>query len=143
MGACKECDGLGQMTFIDPNRVVAFPHLSLASGAIKGWDRRNQFYFQILEGLSKRYSFDLETPFEELSPNIQNIILKGSGKEKILFFYLNGNGSKTKKEHSFEGVVPSLERRYKETDSLAVREELAKYLNSQTCPECEGTRPLP
>ena len=140
MGACKECDGLGQMTFIDPNRVVAFPHLSLASGAIKGWDRRNQFYFQILEGLSKRYSFDLETPFEELSPNIQNIILKGSGKEKILFFYLNGNGSKTKKEHSFEGVVPSLERRYKETDSLAVREELAKYLNSQTCPECEGTR---
>ena len=140
MGACKECDGLGQMTFIDPKRVVAFPHLSLASGAIKGWDRRNQFYFQILEGLSEHYSFDLETPFEELSPNIQNIILKGSEKKKILFFYLNGNGSKTKKEHSFEGVVPSLERRYKETDSLAVREELAKYLNSQTCPECEGTR---
>jgi len=140
MGACKECDGLGQMTFIDPKRVVAFPHLSLASGAIKGWDRRNQFYFQILEGLSKHYSFALETPFEELSPNIQNIILKGSGNEKILFFYLNGSGSKTKKEHSFEGVVPSLERRYKETDTLAVREELAKYLHSQTCPECEGTR---
>ena len=140
MGACKECDGLGQMTFIDPKRVVAFPHLSLASGAIKGWDRRNQFYFQILEGLSKHYGFDLETPFEQFSPDTQDIILKGSGKEKISFFYLNGNGSKTKREHPFEGVVPSLNRRYKETDSLAVREELAKYLNSQTCPECEGTR---
>ena len=140
MGACKECDGLGQMTFIDPKRVVAFPHLSLASGAIKGWDRRNQFYFQILEGLSKHYGFDLETPFEQFSPDTQDIILKGSGKEKISFFYLNGNGSKTKREHPFEGVVPSLKRRYKETDSLAVREELSKYLNSQTCPECEGTR---
>jgi excinuclease ABC subunit A len=140
MGACKECDGLGQMTFIDPKRVVAFPHLSLASGAIKGWDRRNQFYFQILEGLSKHYGFDLETPFEQFSPDTQDIILKGSGKEKISFFYLNGNGSKTKREHPFEGIVPSLKRRYKETDSLAVREELSKYLNSQTCPECEGTR---
>ena len=140
MGACAECDGLGQITFFDPKRVVAFPHLSLASGAIKGWDRRNQFYYQILEGLSKHYGFDLEKPFEQLSSNIQDIILNGSGKEKILFFYLNGNGSRTRREHSFEGVVPSLKRRYKETDSLAVREELAKYLNSQTCPECEGTR---
>lgn len=140
MGACAKCDGLGQITFFDPKRVVAFPHLSLASGAIKGWDRRNQFYFQILEGLSKHYGFDLEKPFEQLFSNIQDIILNGSGKEKILFFYLNGNGSRTRREHSFEGVVPSLKRRYKETDSLAVREELAKYLNSQTCPECEGTR---
>jgi excinuclease ABC subunit A len=140
MGACAECDGLGQITFFDPKRVVAFPHLSLASGAIKGWDRRNQFYFQILEGLSKHYGFDLEKPFEQLFSNIQDIILNGSGKEKILFFYLNGNGSRARREHSFEGVVPSLKRRYKETDSLAVREELAKYLNSQTCPECEGTR---
>ena len=140
MGACKECDGLGQVTFFDPDRVVAFPHLSLASGAIKGWDRRNQFYFQILMGLAKHYGFDLEEPFEKLSLDVQNIILQGSGKEKILFFYLNGNGSKTKREHSFEGVIPSLKRRYKETDSLVVREELAKYLNSQICPECKGTR---
>lgn len=140
MGACSECDGLGQITFFDPKRVVAFPHLSLASGAIKGWDRRNQFYFQILDGLSKHYSFDLEKPFEQLPLNIQDIILNGSKKEKILFFYLNGNGSRTKRQHSFEGVIPSLKRRYKETDSLAVREELAKYLNSQACPKCEGTR---
>ena len=140
MGACKECDGIGQITFFDPNRVVAFPHLSLASGAVKGWDRRNQFYFQILEGLSKHYGFDLEKPFEQLPSNIQDTILNGSGKERILFFYLNGNGSRTRREHSFEGIVPSLKRRYKETDSLAVREELAKYLNSQICPKCEGTR---
>ena len=140
MGACTECDGLGQITFFDPKRVVAFPHLSLASGAIKGWDRRNQFYFQILEGLSKHYSFDLEKPFEKLSSNIQDTILNGSGKEKILFSYLTGNGSRSRREHVFEGVIPSLKRRYKETDSLAVREELAKYLNSQTCPKCEGTR---
>ncbi|MBL80126.1 MAG: excinuclease ABC subunit A [Nitrosomonadaceae bacterium] len=140
MGACKECDGLGQITFFDPNRVVAFPHLSLASGAIKGWDRRNQFYFQILMGLSQHYDFDLEEPFEQLSLDVKNIILQGSGKEKILFFYLNGNGSRIKREHSFEGVIPNLKRRYKETDSLVVREELAKYLNSQICPECEGAR---
>ncbi|TFH12679.1 MAG: excinuclease ABC subunit UvrA [Nitrosomonadales bacterium] len=140
MGACPECDGLGQITFFDPKRVVAFQHLSLASGAIKGWDRRNQFYFQILEGLSKHYNFDLEIPFEQLSSNIQDIVLSGSGKEKILFSYLNGKGSRNRHEHSFEGVIPSLKRRYKETDSSAVREELAKYLNSPTCPKCEGTR---
>ncbi len=140
MGACPECDGLGQITFFDPKRVVAFPHLSLASGAIKGWDRRNQFYFQILEGLAKHYDFDLEVPFEQLSSNIQDIILSGSGKEKILFSYLNGSGSKNRREHSFEGVIPSLKRRYKETDSLTVREELAKYLNSQICPNCKGAR---
>ncbi|MEE8150864.1 MAG: excinuclease ABC subunit UvrA, partial [Nitrosomonadaceae bacterium] len=140
MGACPECDGLGQITFFDPKRVVAFPHLSLASGAIKGWDRRNQFYFQILEGLAKHYDFDLEVPFEQLSSNIQDIILSGSGKEKILFSYLDGSGSKNRREHSFEGVIPSLKRRYKETDSLTVREELAKYLNSQICPNCKGAR---
>jgi excinuclease ABC subunit A len=140
MGACPECDGLGQITFFDPKRVVAFPYLSLASGAIKGWDRRNQFYFQILEGLARHYNFDLEVPFEQLSSNIQDIILSGSGKEKILFSYLNGSGSKNRQEHSFEGVIPSLKRRYKETDSSMVREELAKYLNSQICPKCEGTR---
>ncbi len=140
MGACPKCDGLGHITFFDSKRVVAFPHLSLAAGAIKGWDRRNQFYFQMLTGLASHYHFDLETPFEQLAADIQNIILSGSGKEKIVFSYLNTNGRKNKQEHTFEGIVPNLERRYKETDSQAVREELAKYLNSMTCPECTGTR---
>ena len=140
MGACPKCDGLGHITFFDSKRVVAFPHLSLAAGAIKGWDRRNQFYFQMLTGLAGHYHFDLEIPFEQLSADIQNIILNGSGKEKIVFSYLNTNGRKNKQEHTFEGIVPNLERRYKETDSQAVREELAKYLNSMTCPECAGTR---
>jgi excinuclease ABC subunit A len=140
MGACPKCDGLGHITFFDSKRVVAFPHLSLAAGAIKGWDRRNQFYFQMLTGLASHYHFDLETPFEQLVADIQNIILNGSGKEKIVFSYLNTNGRKNKQEHTFEGIVPNLERRYKETDSQAVREELAKYLNSMTCPECTGTR---
>jgi excinuclease ABC subunit A len=140
MGACPKCDGLGHITFFDSKRVVAFPHLSLAAGAIKGWDRRNQFYFQMLTGLASHYHFDLETPFERLAADIQNIILNGSGKDKIVFSYLNTNGRKNKQEHTFEGIVPNLERRYKETDSQAVREELAKYLNSMTCPECTGTR---
>ncbi len=140
MGACPKCDGLGQITFFDPRRVVAFPHLSLAAGAIKGWDQRNQFYFQMLTNLAGHYHFDLEIPFEQLAADIQAIILNGSGKEKILFSYLNESGRKNKQEHTFEGIVPNLERRYKETDSQAVREELAKYLNSMTCPECAGTR---
>ncbi|MCX7185126.1 MAG: excinuclease ABC subunit UvrA [Nitrosospira sp.] len=140
MGACPRCDGLGQITFFDPRRVVAFPHLSLAAGAIKGWDRRNQFYFQMLTSLASHYQFDLEIPFEQLAADIQAIILNGSGKEKILFSYLNESGRKNKQEHTFEGIVPNLERRYKETDSQAVREELAKYLNSMVCPECAGTR---
>ncbi|MEK6708437.1 MAG: excinuclease ABC subunit UvrA [Pseudomonadota bacterium] len=140
MGACPKCDGLGQITFFDPRRVVAFPHLSLAAGAIKGWDRRNQFYFQMLTSLASHYHFDLEIPFEQLAADIQAIILNGSGKEKILFSYLNESGRKNKQEHTFEGIVPNLERRYKETDSQAVREELAKYLNSMVCPECAGTR---
>ncbi|MEK7768883.1 MAG: excinuclease ABC subunit UvrA [Pseudomonadota bacterium] len=140
MGACPKCDGLGQITFFDSKRVVAFPHLSLAAGAIKGWDRRNQFYFQMLTSLAGHYHFDLEIPFEQLAADIQAIILNGSGKEKILFSYLNESGRKNKQEHTFEGIVPNLERRYKETDSQAVREELAKYLNSMVCPECAGTR---
>lgn len=140
MGACPKCDGLGHITFFDSKRVVAFPHLSLAAGAIKGWDRRNQFYFQMLTGLAGHYHFDLEAPFEQLAADIQNIILSGSGKEKIVFSYLNTSGRKNKQEHTFEGIVPNLERRHKETDSQAVREELAKYLNSMTCPECTGTR---
>lgn len=140
MGACPKCDGLGQVTFFDSKRIVAFPHLSLASGAIKGWDQRNQFYFHMLVSLSRHYNFDLEIPFEELSTDIQQIILRGSEKEKILFLYLNESGSKNHREHIFEGIIPNLERRYKETDSLAVREELGKYLNFQSCSACSGTR---
>jgi len=140
MGACPKCDGLGKVTFFDPRRIVAFPHLSLASGAIKGWDRRNQFYHQLLASLAEHYEFDLEVPFEQLPGNIQDILLNGSGKEKILFSYLNENGSRTHRKHTFEGIIPNLERRYKETESVTVREELAKYLNSQTCPDCNGTR---
>jgi excinuclease ABC subunit A len=140
MGACPKCDGLGQMSFFDPKRVVAFPHLSLAAGAIKGWDKRNQFYFQLLTSLANHYGFNLETSFEELPANIQDILLNGSGKEEIAFKYLNERGSFFEKRHSFEGILNNLQRRYHETDSTTVREELAKYLNSQTCPSCAGTR---
>lgn len=140
MGACPKCDGLGKITFFDPKRVVAFPHLSLASGAIKSWDRRNQFYYQLLASLANHYDFDLEVPFEQLAENLQDIILHGSAKEKISFSYLSESGKRNYRKHTFEGIIPNLERRYKETESLAVREELAKYLNSQTCPECGGTR---
>ncbi|AXV82653.1 excinuclease ABC subunit UvrA [Ralstonia solanacearum] len=140
MGACPHCDGLGQITFFDPKRVVAFPNLSLASGAIKGWDRRNQFYFQMLQSLAAFYDFDTDTPFEELPKDVQDVVLQGSGKQQIPFTYINERGRTTVREHAFEGIIPNLERRYKETDSIAVREELAKYQNNQACPECEGTR---
>ncbi|AYB61677.1 excinuclease ABC subunit UvrA [Ralstonia solanacearum] len=140
MGACPHCDGLGQITFFDPKRVVAFPNLSLASGAIKGWDRRNQFYFQMLQSLAAFYDFDTDTPFEELPKAVQDVVLQGSDQQQIPFTYINERGRTTVREHAFEGIIPNLERRYKETDSIAVREELAKYQNNQACPECEGTR---
>jgi excinuclease ABC subunit A len=140
MGACPECDGLGNINFFDPKRVVAFPHLSLASGAIKGWDKRNQFYFQLLQSLSEHYKFDLETVFEEIPERIQNVILNGSGSEHISFSYMNERGQIIKKMHSFEGILNNLKRRYHETDSGTVRDELAKYLNMQTCTSCEGSR---
>ena len=140
MGACPSCDGLGNINFFDPKRVVAFPHLSLASGAIKGWDRRNQFYFQMLMSLSQHYGFDLDTPYEQLPEPTQQILLNGSGKVEIAFKYLNERGTFFSKTHTFEGILNNLKRRYHETDSQTVREELAKYLNSQSCPECAGTR---
>ncbi|HAJ72000.1 MAG TPA: excinuclease ABC subunit UvrA [Methylophilaceae bacterium] len=140
MGACPKCDGLGNVTFFDPKRVVAFPHLSLASGAVKGWDKRNQFYFQMLASLSQHYHFDLETAFEELPEHIQQILLFGSGKEQITFRYLNERGTFFGKTHSFEGIINNLQRRYKESDSTAVRDELAKYINATACPDCAGTR---
>ena len=140
VGACPKCDGLGSVEFFDPTRVVAFPHLSLASGAIRGWDRRNQFYFQMLQSLATHYGFDIDATFEELPAEMQRIVLYGSGKTKIAFKYLSESGRNVTKEHSFEGIVPNLERRYRETDSIAVREELAKYRSHQACPTCEGTR---
>lgn len=140
LGACTKCDGLGQITFFDPARVVAFPHLSLAAGAVKNWDRRNQFYFQLLTSLAEHYQFDLETPFGNLDEPIRNTILYGSGKEKIHFSYLTESGRRQQETHPFEGIIPNLTRRYKETESQTVREELAKYLNAQTCPDCQGTR---
>lgn len=140
MGACPSCDGLGQITFFDPKRIAAHPGLSLAGGAIKGWDRRNQFYFQMLLGLAAHFKFDLEVPFDTLPPEIQQLILFGSGKEKIAFKYPGERGKSIVREDVFEGIVPNLERRYRETDSLAVREELAKYISNKSCPDCTGTR---
>jgi excinuclease ABC subunit A len=140
MGACPRCDGLGEITFFDPKRVVAFPHLSLAGGAIRGWDRRNQFYFSMLASLAQHYGFDVEAPFEALPERAQKVVLEGSGDEKIAFRYPGEKGRPTIKEHAFEGIIPSLERRHRETESVAVKEELAKYLNTRACPECGGTR---
>ncbi len=140
MGACPSCDGLGHISFFDPKRVVAHPELSLASGAIKGWDRRNQFYFRLLQNLAKFAKFDLETPFEDLPTAAQNLILHGSNQQDIPFEYLNEKGKVIIREHAFEGIVANFERRYKETDSPTVREELAKYQNNKPCPTCDGTR---
>ena len=140
MGACPSCDGLGHISFFDPKRVVAHPELSLASGAIKGWDRRNQFYFRLLQNLAKHANFDLEKSFESLPKKAQDLVLYGSGSQDIPFEYLNEKGKILFREHSFEGIVANFERRYKETDSSAVREELAKYQNNKPCPTCEGTR---
>ncbi len=140
MGACPKCDGLGNITFFDPKRVVAFPTLSLASGAIKGWDKRNQFYFQMLSSLAEHYNFDLETPFENLPEQAQDVLLNGSGKEQIAFRYLNERGTFFSKTHTFEGILNNLQRRYRESDSSAVRDELAKYINAAVCPDCSGTR---
>jgi len=140
LGACPRCDGLGTLTLFDPKRIVALPHLSLGSGAIKGWDRRNQFFFQMLSGLAEHYGFDLEAPFEALPAEIQQIVLYGSGRDRIRFTYLGERGNRYQREHTFEGIVPNLERRYRETDSSLVREELGKYLNTQVCAECSGTR---
>jgi excinuclease ABC subunit A len=140
MGACPECDGLGHIEFFDPKRIVAFPNLSLASGAVKGWDRRNQFYFTMLSSLAKHYKFDIDTPFEDLPEKAQQVVLYGSGKEKVPFAYINERGRTVIREHTFEGVVNNLERRYHETDSMAVKEELAKFINEKECPECHGAR---
>ncbi len=139
-GACTRCDGLGAREFFDPGRIVRDPSLSLPSGAVRGWDRRNAFYFQMLESLAKHYKFDLETPFEQLPENIRTIVLYGSGDELITFSYVGDRGLRYRRKHAFEGVIPNMQRRYQDTESLAVREELAKYLSQQPCPECGGSR---
>ncbi len=144
VGACPTCDGLGHMEFFDPARVVAFPSLSLASGAIKSWDRRNGYYFALLESLAKHYKFDIEQAFENLSENVQNAVLYGSGEEEIKFSYVMDSGSfegkKLSKKHPFEGIIPNMQRRYRETESTTVREELSRYRGSQPCTSCNGSR---
>jgi excinuclease ABC subunit A len=139
-GACPSCDGLGVKQFFDPERVVHHPHLSLASGAIRGWDRRNAYYFQLIQSLAKHYKFDIEKPWNELQERIRTVLLRGSDDAKIEFNYVAARGNSSSRAHNWEGILPNLERRYRETESLTVREELAKYLSNQPCPECQGTR---
>jgi len=139
-GACPGCDGLGVKQYFDPERVVVNADLPLAGGAIRGWDRKTTYYYQMIQSLAAHYDFDLETPFNNLSKKLRDIVLFGSGGEKIEFYYENSRGMQIKKRHRFEGVIPNLERRFRETESGAVREELTKFLNSQHCPDCGGTR---
>ena len=139
-GACPACDGLGVKQFFDPERVVVNASLSLAGGAIRGWDRKTTYYYQMIKSLAAHFDFDIETPFDELGKKLRDILLYGSGREKVEFHYANSRGMQIRKLHRFEGVIPNLERRYRETESGAVREELSKFLNSQSCPDCGGTR---
>ncbi len=140
VGACPGCDGLGITQFFDPSRVVVNPQLSLAAGAVRGWDRRNQYYFQLIQSLAKHYKFDVDTPWHDLPENTRHHILFGSGDEQISFRYITGASGAVTRRHRFEGIVPNLERRYKETESPAVREELAKFISERPCPDCNGQR---
>ncbi|MDE2345115.1 MAG: excinuclease ABC subunit UvrA, partial [Gammaproteobacteria bacterium] len=140
VGACPACDGLGVRQFFDPARIVAHPHLTLAGGAVRGWDRRNAWYFQLLQSLAKHYKFSVEIPFDELPEKIRKVVLYGSGNEVIAFRYINERGGSVSRRHPFEGIIPNMQRRYHETESQMVREELSKYLSSQPCPDCGGTR---
>jgi excinuclease ABC subunit A len=139
-GACPDCDGLGSIQFFDPDRVVHHAELSLPGGAIRGWDRRNAYYFQLIKSLSYHYGFDIDSPFGELPESIQKVILYGSDETKIRFEYLSEKHGTVTRRHSFEGVIPNMQRRYLETDSIMVREELARYQSNKICSTCEGTR---
>jgi excinuclease ABC subunit A len=139
-GACPSCDGLGVQEFFDPQRVVSHPHLSLAGGAVRGWDRRNDHYFQLIQSLAKHYGFDIEAPWTELPERARHVLLHGSGDEVIEFSYREAAGRRARRRHPFEGILPNLTRRYRETESPMVREELARYLGVRPCPECQGTR---
>jgi len=140
VGACPGCDGLGITQFFDPARVVVNPQLSLAAGAVRGWDRRNQYYFQLIQSLAKHYKFDVDTPWHDLPEATRHHILHGSGDEQISFRYVAGTSGAVTRKHRFEGILPNLERRYKETESPAVREELAKFISERSCPDCNGQR---
>jgi excinuclease ABC subunit A len=142
-GACGGCDGLGHKQFFDENRIIIDESLSLAEGAIRGWDRRNLYYFQMLNSLSSHYKFEVETPFKDLSHKHREVILRGSGEEHIDFKFLNDRGNAVTRRHAFEGILPNMERRYKETESNTVRDDLSKFLSSQPCPDCDGTRLRP
>ncbi|HDZ9486559.1 excinuclease ABC subunit UvrA [Vibrio cholerae] len=139
-GACPTCDGLGVQQYFDPDRVIQDANLSLAQGAIRGWDQKNFYYFQMLTALAEHYDFDVHTPFNKLSKKIQEIILHGSGRTEIEFKYINDRGDIRLKKHPFEGILHNLERRYRDTESNSVREELAKYISNKSCSSCDGTR---
>ncbi|MFQ5660181.1 MAG: excinuclease ABC subunit UvrA [Gammaproteobacteria bacterium] len=140
VGACEQCDGLGIIQFFDPDQVVQHPELSLPGGAVRGWDRRNAYYYQLIKSLAKHYKFKIDTPFQELPQSIKNALLFGSGTEAIEFIYLNSRRGFKKRKHPFEGIIPNMQRRYRETDSVMVREELAKFQSSKPCPACDGKR---
>ncbi|PJK06596.1 excinuclease ABC subunit A [Lysobacteraceae bacterium NML71-0210] len=140
MGACETCDGIGVAQFFDPGRVVTHPELSLAAGAVRGWDRRNPYYFQLIQSLAKHYRFNLDTPWQDLPQAIQQAVLHGSGDEAIAFTHITAQGTRSQRKHPFEGIIPNLERRYRETESGAVREELSKYISERPCPDCGGAR---
>ena len=142
-GACGSCDGLGVSQFFDESKLITSDELSLAEGAIRGWDRRNVYYFQMLCSLSEHYGFDMDTPYKKLVKKVRKTLLQGSGNEHIEFRYLNDRGDITYRAHPFEGILPNMERRFRETESEAVRDELSKYLNTSTCPSCDGTRLRP
>ena len=139
-GACPECDGLGVQQYFDAKRIVQMPEVSLAAGAIKGWDRRNFYYFQMLTSLADHYKFDIDQPYEKLPEKVKDILLNGSGKTEIQFTYSNDRGDVVKRVHPFEGIINNLARRYKETESQTIREELAKYISNRPCPCCRGSR---
>ncbi|MFC3715230.1 excinuclease ABC subunit UvrA [Luteimonas soli] len=140
VGACPGCDGLGVSQFFDPARVVVHPELSLAAGAVRGWDRRNAYYFQLIQSLAKHFGFSVDTPWNELAEESRQAVLFGSGKDAITFSYITDSGGRTQRKHKFEGILPNLERRYRETESAAVREELSKYISERPCPDCGGAR---
>tara|TARA_R110000822_G_scaffold159476_34_gene299760 strand:+ start:42478 stop:45297 length:2820 start_codon:yes stop_codon:yes gene_type:complete len=139
-GACSGCDGLGVKQFFDIDRVVRYPECSISEGAIRSWDRKNLFYFNMLTSLAGHYGFNIDAPFQDLTQQHQQVILFGSGKDVIDFNYVNDRGTVFKRSHQFEGIIPNMERRYRETESQTVREDLTKYMNTQHCPECNGAR---
>ncbi|GAB1367607.1 excinuclease ABC subunit UvrA [Azonexus hydrophilus] len=140
MGACPKCDGLGVIQFFDPKRIVAAPHLSLAAGAIRSWDKKNPFTFPLVESLAEHYGFSVDTPFEQLPDNLRHILLYGSGKEVIRFRHFSDKGGQIERNHTFEGIIPNIERRYRASDSATLREDLARYISNSTCPTCQGSR---